>query len=229
MVQYKQPYWNFFAEELQNVLRVHGIGLDRLNDNASIDIEPEKIRELQQSLYLPPDLPVLNREEMQQVINAFHLTEEDDLHLRAALITTDFQRMLCERLSFERARAVAELLPARLYEAFLAELDERELGNRRGDISAADDRDLDNIFSAVRAAFHRGEKTLQFSYDVASHHTRVRYARHAQHDFATALSVLQTLHPNIQRLPFWQQWHKRVQKGLSATSARLEELGERVR
>ena len=61
--------WNLFASVLQEILAAHGLGLGHLDDRANI--HREKVRRLQHSLKVPKSFPVLNIDEMEQVITTF--------------------------------------------------------------------------------------------------------------------------------------------------------------
>jgi hypothetical protein len=69
--------WNLFARALQDILADHRFGLGHLDDHAHI--HPEKVRRLQRSLKVPKSFPMLNVDEMEQVITVFQLNRQDNL------------------------------------------------------------------------------------------------------------------------------------------------------
>ena len=84
MATYETPQggWNLFASVLQEILAAHGLGLGHLDDRAHI--HREKVRRLQLSLKIPKSFPVLNIDEMEQVITVFQLNRNEKIRLRAA-------------------------------------------------------------------------------------------------------------------------------------------------
>src|SRR5579859_204278 len=91
-----QRGWNLFARVLQEILVAHGVGLGHLDDRANI--HPEKVRRLQRSLQAPKSFPVLNIEEMEQVITVFRLNRQEKVRLRAAILATSVEETLMDRI-----------------------------------------------------------------------------------------------------------------------------------
>src|SRR5215469_11396077 len=92
-------YWNIFAQELQSILQRYSMDLGHLDSR--VGIHREKVRRLKRSLFSPPSLPVLNREEMQLLSTRLRLSDDDVLSLRAALLATSTQRMLSDRIHLD--------------------------------------------------------------------------------------------------------------------------------
>ena len=93
--------WNLFARVLQEILAEHGLGLGHLDDRTNI--HPEKVRRLQRSLKIPKSFPVLNIDEMEQVITVFQLKRNEKTRLRAALLATSIEETLMDRINSEDA------------------------------------------------------------------------------------------------------------------------------
>src|SRR5262249_24910839 len=107
--------------ELEDLLQARQLGLGHLDDRAWI--HREKVRRLQRSLQVPKSFPVLNPEEMEAVIEAFGLGEEEVLRLRAALLVTAIEDLLMDRIGPEQALEAAE----QLLQLVQASLQERTL------------------------------------------------------------------------------------------------------
>ncbi len=65
--------WNIFASELECVLAAQGVRLEDLDHH--LPILPEKVRLLSQSLLQPGNFPLLSYEEMEQMIQKWHLSD----------------------------------------------------------------------------------------------------------------------------------------------------------
>src|SRR6266699_3319093 len=101
-----QGGWNLFASVLQEILAAHGLGLGHLDDRANI--HREKVRRLQLSLKVPKSFPVLNIDEMEQVITVFQLNRNEKTRLRAAILATSIEETLMDRINPEDALKAAE-------------------------------------------------------------------------------------------------------------------------
>ena len=62
----QEKRWNLFARELEDILATRHLGIGHLDDRAGI--HREKIRRLIQSLGRPKSFPMLNAEEMEQIV-----------------------------------------------------------------------------------------------------------------------------------------------------------------
>jgi hypothetical protein len=98
--------WNLFARVLQDMLAEHGLGLGHLDDRTNI--HPEKVRRLQRSLKVPKSFPVLNIDEMEQLITALRLNRQEKIRLRAAILATSIEETLMDRINQEDALKAAE-------------------------------------------------------------------------------------------------------------------------
>src|SRR5260370_1423805 len=101
-----QGGWNLFASVLQEILAAHGLGLGHLDDRANI--HREKVRRLKLSLKVPKSFPVLNIDEMEQVIAVFQLNRNEQIRLRAAILATSIEETLMDRINPEDALKAAE-------------------------------------------------------------------------------------------------------------------------
>lgn len=107
--------WNLFARVLQEILAEHGLGLGHLDDRTNI--HPEKVRRLQRSLKIPKSFPVLNIDEMEQVITVFQFRRNEKTRLRAALLATSIEETLMDRINSEDALRAAEQILAIIEQA----------------------------------------------------------------------------------------------------------------
>jgi hypothetical protein len=220
-----QKYWNIFAFELKKLLHNYDMDLGHLDDR--VGIHRETVRRLKQSLGTPSSLPVLSREDTQMVIDTLQLSQEDILRLRAAVLATSIQRMLCDRIEPEAARLAAEQLLPIIYKALIENANKRGLGNvRTGDIDPLEDSDIDQAFESILGAIDCGIQELHLSYNVPSHRERVRRAYQAKASFDEAYTELDNESRHIKQLPQWKIWVSEVEKGKKSALERLDELGE---
>ena len=221
-----QKYWNIFAFELRNVLSNYNMDLGHLDDR--FGIHREKVRRLIHSLRTPSSLPVLNREDTEMITNMLHLSQQDILRLRAALLATSVQRMLCDRIEPEAARLAAEQLLPIILEALIEHTNKYGLGNvRTGEITPLEDADdIDLAFESILTAIDYGEETVQLSYNVISPGERVKRAYQAKASFEDACTKLAQVNRHIKQLPQWKIWTNEAEKGKKTAMERLEELGE---
>lgn len=100
--------WNLFARVLQDVLAAHGCRLGQVSARTSI--HPAKLARLQASLdqLHPKRFPLLPRQDIDEIIRAFHLSSEEQLQLRAAVLATAAERVLMNSLDPENALLAAE-------------------------------------------------------------------------------------------------------------------------
>jgi hypothetical protein len=217
--------WNLFARELENILATHHLGLGHLDDRAGI--HREKVRRLIQSLSSPKSFPVLNVEEMEQVIRVLQFNEEEVLHLRAALLATSIEKTLMDRIEQDDALLASE----QVFPIILKALQEQLNGVsglgvvKKGDGEPGTDyagKLLDSVWQAIDTA----DMALHMSYRVYEHTERVEKARYAHTRFTEALAELEEVADRLRTLPIWQYCDDTAQKGLAAASERLEDLGE---
>jgi len=224
MIQYTTA-WNPFVQELQAILHEHNKNLNYLDN--PIGIHREKVRRLQQSLSTPTQLPVLNPEDLQTVIDTLQLDTIEILRLHTALLATAIQRMLSNRVHPDDAQLAAQQLQPTILSALIRYTNENGLGNTRGgDLDPIDDDDFDRIFSAITNTFDRGEEALNMSYYTTSYEEQLRTAQYADTCFKNAQKGLQQMSGDIRLLSGWQTLNDSVQEALTGVNNRLRELGE---
>jgi hypothetical protein len=220
-----QRRWNIFAFELKKLLNQHGMELSQLDDRMAI--HRETVRRLQRSLYQPPTLPVLNREETQLVIDSVPLDDDEAAWLRAAALTTAIQRMLCDRIHQDEARLAAEQILPIIHDSLITHTGRKGLGNiRGGDIDPVEDSDIDMLIETALDALDRGTEMLQLSYEVRSPSDSVKKTLQASQCFQEAIDELQYADRGIRQLPSWKHWYSRAQQGMKMVRDRQKELGE---
>ena len=218
-------YWNIFAFELKNILHNYDMELGHLD--YKVGIHREKVRRLKQSLTTPPSLPVLSLEDTQMIIDVLELSQEETLRLRAALLATSIQRMLCDRIPQEAARLAAEQMLPTILNALIENTNKHGLGNvRTGEIDPLEDSDIDLVFESILGAIDYGIEALQLSRGVTSHTERVRRAYQAKSSFETAIVELGYASRHVKQLPQWKIWLEEAEQGHNSAIERLEELGE---
>ena len=146
--------WNLFARVLQEILAEHGLGLGHLDDRTNI--HPEKVRRLQRSLKIPKSFPVLNIDEMEQVITVFQLKRNEKTRLRAALLATSIEETLMDRINSEDALRAAEQILAIIEQA----LEEHVhylvgIGAIKGGIMMSEESEIDRKLGSALAAPQR--------------------------------------------------------------------------
>lgn len=215
--------WNIFARELQNVLRRYNLDLSMLDDR--VGIHPEKVRRLTQSLHSSKGFPVLNVDEMDQLITTLNLSEDEITRLRAAILAASVERTLMDRISPDDAREAANQIFPIIFQALEDESEsDQGLGNTRGtDIDADDDSGLDEVFGSVFAAIDAGEQALDLGSRMLSAKKSSQLQLAVIH-FTQALESLNTLPGDIRRGTAWRYWQHEAQLGLTTAQSLLARL-----
>ncbi len=99
-------------------------------------------------------------------------------------------------------------------------------GLRGGDMTPADDHEIDTMMAAVMKTFDQGEQRLRESYYTTKRAEQVSKARQARTAYQKALKELQSQHRQMRRLPGWQAFYDQVQRGLDDADRRLQDLGQ---
>lgn len=216
--------WNLFARELEDILRAHHAELGMLDDRANI--HREQVRRLQQSLLKPRSFPTLTSEELDRVVEVFHLDDMEMMRLRAATLVTAIERTLMDRINQDDALRAAEAILPVVREAMEKQFQEESgLGTIRGrdyDFGQDSEEQLDSIIDYIDAA----RLEIHLSQHVASHSERVEHAHQAHKLFEMALAALAEVDEDVQGLQVWRVWHSVAVAGVSDAANRLEELGE---
>ena len=217
--------WNIFARELEGILANRGLGLGHLDDRASV--YKEKARRLRQSLVRPKSFPVLNTDEMDEVIKTFKLSDDEIMSLRAALLTTAIERMLMDRIDRDDALLAAEqIFPTILKAMKKYSKTSNGLGAVKGeDPEILEGTPIDLELEAALDIIDRATLALHLSYNVTLHTERIGRAQQALAIFEAALAELDELEGDVKATDAWHKWYDEAQKGLNATNKRLEELG----
>lgn len=222
-LQVPAHHWNLFAWELETILQAQQppCSLSLLDDRAGL--HREKVRRLQQSLTqaTPKHLPVLNPEELEEVVERFGLTREEAQRLHAALLVTAIERLLLDRLEPEVALQLAEhLLPS--ITTALIQLPSGVF--RKGAERMAKDTWLDEALEDALEAIDRATLAWQLSYRVEAPLERVGQLRQACDCFRQGLRLLAEANPAVQQTATWQVWQQEASRGLEQTSQRLATL-----
>ena len=114
--------WNLFAREIEDLLSIRGRTLSALTSQAGI--HPVKVNRLRRSLVVP-EFHLLSPEDIDTVIVTFQLSSEEQLRLRAAILTTAIEATLMNRIDMNSAlRAAEEIFPI-LLDAIRVRIDEQ--------------------------------------------------------------------------------------------------------
>jgi hypothetical protein len=219
------PRWNLFARELEDILTDHGLRLEHLDDR--VGIHREKVRRLIHSLRTPQSFPVLDPDEMEQVQQAFLLSDEEFLRLRAALLATSIEKTLMDRISQDDALLAAEQIYSLILKSMQTHVGGVSgLGIVKGGDSESDmDETLDMTMEFAKKMIDDADMALQLSQYVSSHRERLEKAQEALSTFAKARAVLEELGGDIHTLHVWQSWYTIAQQGFVNATKRLEDLG----
>jgi hypothetical protein len=219
--------WNLFARVLQEVLVARGLSLGHLDDR--VKIHPEKVRRLQRSLKVPKSFPVLNIDEMDQVVSVFHLNRKERVRLRAALLATAIEETLMDRINQNDALLAAEQILPIIEQALQTYADDvigigAVKGEREGSTMLGD-AEIERELGGALAAIDRATLALHLSLNTEAHVERVERARLARDGFESALVLLETVEPAFKASEAWHVWHDEARRGQHAAKQRLADLG----
>jgi hypothetical protein len=216
--------WNLFARVLQEILAEHGLGLGHLDDRTHI--HPEKVRRLQRSLKIPKSFPVLNIDEMEQVITVFQLNRNEKTRLRAALLATSIEETLMDRINSEDALRAAEQILAIIEQALEEHVhDLVGIGVIKGGIMLSGESELDRRLGGALAAIDHATLALHLSRNADTQVERVERAHQARDSFTSAIAELDKAASSLKANEAWHVWHDEAQNGLTAARSRLAALG----
>ena len=217
--------WNLFASVLQEMLAAHGLGLGHLDDRANI--HREKVRRLQRSLKVPKSFPVLNIDEMEQVITTFGLNRKEKIRLRAAVLATSIEETLMDRISPDDALKAAEQILGIIEQALQEHAhDLAGIGAvKGGSIMMSEESEIDRKLGNALTAIDHATIALHLSRNADSQVERVECAQQARASFIAALAELDKAAPILKANDAWLVWHDEAQNGLTAAQNRLVSLG----
>jgi hypothetical protein len=217
--------WNLFASVLQEILAAHGLGLGHLDDRANI--HREKVRRLQRSLKVPKSFPVLNIDEMEQVITTFGLNRKEKIRLRAAVLATSIEETLMDRISPDDALKAAEQILGIIEQALQEHAhDLAGIGAvKGGSIMMSEESEIDRKLGNALTAIDHATIALHLSRNADSQVERVECAQQARASFIAALAELDKAAPMLKANDAWLVWHDEAQNGLTAAQNRLVSLG----
>ena len=217
--------WNLFASVLQEILAAHGLGLGHLDDRANI--HREKVRRLQRSLKVPKSFPVLNIDEMEQVITTFGLNRKEKIRLRAAVLATSIEETLMDRISPDDALKAAEQILGIIEQALQEHAhDLAGIGAvKGGSIMMSEESEIDRKLGNALTAIDHATIALHLSRNADSQVERVECAQQARASFIAALAELDKAAPILKANDAWLVWHDEAQNGLTAAQNRLVSLG----
>ncbi len=216
--------WNLFARVLQDILAEHGLGLGHLDDRTNI--HPEKVRRLQRSLKIPKSFPVLNIDEMEQVITVFQLKRNEKTRLRAALLATSIEETLMDRINSEDALRAAEQILAIIEQALEEHVhDLVGIGAIKGGIMMSEESEIDRKLGSALASIDHATLALHLSRNADAQVERVERAHQARDGFTLAIAELDKAAPSLKANDAWHVWHDEAQNGLTAAQSRLASLG----
>jgi hypothetical protein len=212
--------WNIFVRELTAILAARHIRVETLSEE--IAIFPDKVRRLAQSLSEPGSFPILNADEMAELIRKFHLSNEEVLRLNTAIIATSLEKTLLGYLDQEAALSIADTaFPQILAALRQADNDANDPDTKRGDRSLGLDNTNERALNAANRSLEDGELALHRSLNTTSPGERIDSARHACQCFEQALRDLDTAEEHIRQTQGWHNWRAKIQRLLAVARAHL--------
>lgn len=217
--------WNIFARELEDILADHGLRLGQLDDRAFI--HREKVRRLRKSLERPKSFPVLNPDEMDEVIAVVPLNDYEVLRLRAAILTAAIQETLVERIDPEDASIAAEQIFPTIMMAMHRRSDETVgLARMRGEGTSVDEEgEIDEVSEPALVALDRATKALHLGRDAQSDAERREQLQRAIAGFEVALRTFIAAPEATRDSAAWRTWYAEAQGGISLAGQSLQALG----
>lgn len=246
MLETNGPRWNFFAAELEDVLRgtgAKGLGVLYEKGRGVLDgrgeerrVHQEKVRRLIQSLLQPGKFPTLNMEEMENVIVLFELNEEQELRLKAAILATKVEEMLYNREmsavgSLEAARLALPAILKALREVAARHGKPRQMPTKEGTMQP--EEEIDDALEGALTLIDRATLALHLVRDVIPREERLERAREARDAYALALQQLAAFEQRLEATPAWEPvraatqerlayWRGECEAGLASANRRLE-------
>lgn len=208
--------WNLFARVLEEILTLHGHHVSSLDDHAQI--HPEKVRRLQQSLKIPKRFPVLNGEEIERVISAFHFNAQERIRLDAALLATFLEAKLMNRISPEAALQVAERSLLVLEQA----LRDQRLASCMGTGGLVfDETEPERVLEGALTTIDQAMINLHLSHSARVLAERLACAREANAGFTAALSQLEEVAGPLKASKTWHVWYQEARHGHALAQQRV--------
>jgi hypothetical protein len=222
--------WNIFARELEDILRARGLKLGHLESR--VGVHSEKVNRLKRSLTVP-GFHLLSPEDLEKVIITFQFTSDEQLRLRAAILTTAVEKMLMDRIDAGNALAAAE----EIFPILLAALYAR-LGQQGGIAATRSGREptIDDLASNEGAVpdlepilekFDRAMLALYLTRQSEMLAERIEQAREAYNGFAAVLAALQDLVKRdeaIMKMEAWHLWYEEAQYGQATAEEYFTQL-----
>lgn len=216
--------WNLFARVLQELLVARNLGLGYLDDRAHI--HPEKVRRLQRSLRIPKSFPVLNSDELAQVITVFQFSRKEKMRLRAAVLATSVEATLMDRINQDDAlRAAEQILPIIAQALEAHEDDLVGIGAIKGGEPLIEESEIEDKLGNALSTIDHATLALYLSSNADSQMERVERAQQAHACFTAALNQLNEADPDLKHSAVWKVWHDEAQHGIVAAQKRLDILG----
>jgi hypothetical protein len=185
------------------------------------------VRRLQRSLQIPKSFPVLNIEEMEQVITVFRLSRQEQMRLRAAILATSIEETLMDRIQQDDALKAAEQIFT-IIEHALQEHAQDLVGIgaiKGGDLMFSGEHDIERKLGGALSAIDHATLALHLSRNADSQTERVERAQQAQASFLSALAQLNMASQSLKGEEAWHAWLAEAQNGLTAAQSRLASLG----
>lgn len=212
-------HWNIFARELAAIFAARNLRLEALADQRTIF--PDKARRLAQSLSEAGSFPILNADEMAAVTHTFHLSHDEVLHLKAALLATAIEKTLMAQIDQDPALSIADTAFRQILISMQRADEADEPDTPRGDLSLHLDNTNDRALNAACRSFDSAELALQLSLSATSPEERSENARHACQLFEQALRELDTAEEQVRRTEGWRNWRDQLQRRLAVARAHL--------
>jgi hypothetical protein len=212
--------WNIFARELQDIMWRRNQELSIIDNRTPI--HPEKIRRLQKSLKSPKRFPLLNPDDLDILIKAFTLTEDEVIRLRAAILATSVEATLMGRIPPQDALQAAE----RVFEITVRSLrtNDRDFNAVRhyGELPSPQETSDEALIDLEPALAAIDWATLSMHLATLTHGyaQRLAYLQQARAAFNYALQDMDALN-DVATL---MNWREEAKRGLDAVTVELTDL-----
>jgi hypothetical protein len=211
---FSQPgRWNIFARELEYVLSTRGLRITQLDDRGVVR-HREKVRRLQNSLTSPKHLTTLNPAEMELLVGAMQLTDDEHKRLLAALLATAVEMTLMDRVAADVALTAADNVFAILFNAMKAQpslFDTTQI--KAGNMRDNEETFGDAVFTEALDLIDRATLSLHASRNATTSQSRTTYAHEALTGFTRTLELLNQSRSPQHGSEGWQCWYDEAVEG----------------
>lgn len=213
--------WNIFARELEKALRAHNKTIHDLTSLAAI--HPQKVKRLLQSLVSCTHMSVLSPDDLESVYWTASFTDLEKQQIQAAIIVTAIEEKLMNRIDPYNAWLAAD----QIYPIIFNAVQQYAMQATGGitEVRHTTEEGLQMLETAI-TYIDRATIALHMSRGVQSAMERSEQARLARSYFDDALQELADFPAAIRATEDWQMWQAEAQRGMTAATKILVDIGE---